>query len=756
MKNITSLAALLAATLSISPSYAQSGFILEPTHTLTAVVEVDTQFTTGAWMPSAPSAGGPGTVLRLDIDGFTTGGTVSPDIENDFTPMVYDLSGLVLDNNNRHSNRTSHLLRPAGASWRFVSSGGLDPRIEKVNSGEWELEAPMEFANDVTYFSSRLSGGLSIEGAITGTGGFIVDGTQQDYRINFVGSTLYLNAQASYTGPTIIRARGLDIFDAGSLTATSSITVEPAGRLVVRLGQNPLGNRIGDTIPVTLAGGALSGSGGNTSYTETLGDVTLARATSSQVAVRSYDGEFALNSLTRQRHATLSVYGDSPIRGVGGVVTEGAIHAGGALPLVGGAGAAGTTSISIVPYMAGHSNQNSTAIFAKPNSLVTLDPNNNFRVLDRSTELQVDLTPDTLTNANVWQRGSLELLTAPTSVNALVVDFSTIISGPGSLSITSGVLVSSDSDNYTASIGVNDLLFPNDAYVWASERIEVFSDVTVTGDFNKSGLGLLELIGPTTASGGAAFTQGKTDLYGSLDATDHVIVSGGGELEMFPGASLTTPLLEIVGDKARFTMSGGDLQAGAVIGNLFLEGGTFSPAAALETSIDGNLTLFSGSELALDISGTGAGQFDQLDVSGDLLITGDLDLAIGAYTPAPGDEIPIGLVDGTLAGQFAGLGEGDVAATAGNVDLRISYTAGDGNDISLLAVLQGDFDRDNDVDGFDFLFWQRDPSVGLLSDWESNYGITASVAVAAVVPEPSVILMAATASLLLCSHRRRD
>ena len=292
--------------------------------------------------------------------------------------------------------------------------------------------------------------------------------------------------------------------------------------------------------------------------------------------------------------------------------------------------------------------------------------------------------------------------------------------------------------------------------MWVSERVEIFSDVTVTGDFNKSGLGLLELFGPTTASGGAAFTQGKTDLYGSLDATDHVIVGGGGELELFPGASLNTPLLEIVGDKARFTMSGGDLQAGAVIGNLFLEGGTFSPAAALETSIDGNLTLFGGSELAIDIDGTGAGQFDQLDVAGNFLLSGDLDLTIGAYTPTPGDEILIGLVDGTLAGQFTGLGEDDIAATIGNVDLRISYTAGDGNDISLLAVLQGDFDRDNDVDGFDFLFWQRDPNVGLLSDWESNYGITANVAVAATVPEPSSILLAATTSLLFYSRKRRS
>lgn len=750
-------AALLAATLWVSPSLAQSGFVLEPTHTLTAAAEVDTQFTTGVWTPSAPTAGGPGTVLHLDVDGFTTG-FLDADIENDFTPLVYDLSGLVLDYNDRFGgNRISSLLRPAGASWRFVSSGGIDPRIERLHSGIWQFEAPMEFANDVTYFSSFRPSGLFIEAPITGTGGFILDGTLQDYRVGNVGSTLKLNAQASYTGPTIIRSRGLDIEDAGSLTATSSITVEPAGRLTFFVGSNFSGNRIGDTIPVTLAGGALTGNGFTaTSYTENIGDVTLARATSSQVAVRPYRGELAFNSLTRQRHATLSVYGESPIRGVGGVVTEGAINPGNVLPLVGGAGAAGTTSISIVPYMAGHSAQDTNPIFAKPNSLVTLDPSNNFRVLDRSTELQANLTPDTLTNANVLQKTIFALLTAPTSVNALVLDSSTTISGPGSLSITSGVLVSSDRDNTTASIGVNDLLFPNDAYVWASERVEIFSDVTVTGDFNKSGLGLLELFGPTTASGGAAFTQGKTDLYGSLDATDHVIVGGGGELEMFAGASLTTPLLEIAGDKARFTMSGGDLQAGAVIGNLFLEGGTLSPAAALETSIDGNLTLFSGSELAIDINGAGAGQFDQIDVSGDLIIVGDLELNVSSYTPTLGDEILFARADGNVAGKFAGLDEGAMAANVAGLDLVISYTAGDGDDIRLLAVsgLSGDYNNDGAVDAADYTMWRNNLGAAegtLLNDavggaidadqyvaWKNNFGATLSAAVSnTIVPEPS-------------------
>jgi hypothetical protein len=41
------------------------------------------------------------------------------------------------------------------------------------------------------------------------------------------------------------------------------------------------------------------------------------------------------------------------------------------------------------------------------------------------------------------------------------------------------------------------------------------------------------------------------------------------------------------------------------------------------------------------------------------------------------------------------------------------------------------------------LFWQRDPSVGNLSDWEANYGtiFTAPLAAASTaVPEPSSVL----------------
>lgn len=73
----------------------------------------------------------------------------------------------------------------------------------------------------------------------------------------------------------------------------------------------------------------------------------------------------------------------------------------------------------------------------------------------------------------------------------------------------------------------------------------------------------------------------------------------------------------------------------------------------------------------------------------------------------------------------------------------------------------GDFNRDGVCDGADFLLWQQDPSVGLLSDWEANYGkvagpvtITQSVTSPAV-PEPGTLLLGCMAVSTLLAFSRR-
>ncbi len=70
------------------------------------------------------------------------------------------------------------------------------------------------------------------------------------------------------------------------------------------------------------------------------------------------------------------------------------------------------------------------------------------------------------------------------------------------------------------------------------------------------------------------------------------------------------------------------------------------------------------------------------------------------------------------------------------------------------ATSPGDFDNDGDVDGRDFLTWQRNPSVGDLSDWQANYGIGSLAATSSAVPEPATTALLAYA--LCYPFVRRD
>jgi fibronectin-binding autotransporter adhesin len=87
----------------------------------------------------------------------------------------------------------------------------------------------------------------------------------------------------------------------------------------------------------------------------------------------------------------------------------------------------------------------------------------------------------------------------------------------------------------------------------------------------------------------------------------------------------------------------------------------------------------------------------------------------------------------------------------------VNWITGDG----LLNVLTyepptftpGDFDQDGDVDGRDFMVWQRNTSVGNLADWQANFGAPLTAA-ATAVPEPAGIVLVAMAGLLVAGRRR--
>jgi hypothetical protein len=91
----------------------------------------------------------------------------------------------------------------------------------------------------------------------------------------------------------------------------------------------------------------------------------------------------------------------------------------------------------------------------------------------------------------------------------------------------------------------------------------------------------------------------------------------------------------------------------------------------------------------------------------------------------------------------------------GLVDLEIEYVR-----ITVPSTgVDGDFDGDDDVDGNDFLEWQRRLGVDLdandLADWKANFGTAPSVGAAGAVPEPAGAVLAAGAMVGVAAVRRR-
>jgi len=89
----------------------------------------------------------------------------------------------------------------------------------------------------------------------------------------------------------------------------------------------------------------------------------------------------------------------------------------------------------------------------------------------------------------------------------------------------------------------------------------------------------------------------------------------------------------------------------------------------------------------------------------------------------------------------------------GNIGADICSVAGQAG---LCQVADGDFDQNGDINGADFLLWQRDMNVGSLSDWEAGFGATSAASAAVGVPEPTTMALGILAAISLLAKRRRS
>jgi len=290
-------------------------------------------------------------------------------------------------------------------------------------------------------------------------------------------------------------------------------------------------------------------------------------------------------------------------------------------------------------------------------------------------------------------------------------------------------------------------------------------------DFTNQAAGFVGGRGQFIANGGwtnegvLAFSGGFADVLGDVanSATGQVVVAGGSVTTFFDDVTMDASNLNIevaLGSTAVFlgSYNGGNDGTGAieVLGDL--RPGN-SPAGV---TFGGDLTLGMGANTFIELAGTASGEYDRLEVDGDLNLAGDLMVSLlGNFELDVAMEFIIAEVEGALTSVFANFADGDLVGTFNGIELFIDYDAVDGNDVALFtAGLLGDFDLDADDDGADFLAWQREFSTefnsGDLDDWQANYGMQANaIAAATNVPEPSTLAICLGLCLVRVVRRRR-
>jgi hypothetical protein len=153
--------------------------------------------------------------------------------------------------------------------------------------------------------------------------------------------------------------------------------------------------------------------------------------------------------------------------------------------------------------------------------------------------------------------------------------------------------------------------------------------------------------------------------------------------------------------------------------------------------------------LAIQLAGTVAGlSHDRLTVERFAFLGGTLEVTFtGGFTPSVGNMFIFLTATEAVEGTF------DQLLLPAGFQWQVDYLAKS----VVLKVLglgtPGDFDGDGDVDGRDFLVWQRNPAVGALADWQANYGVGGLSALSAV-PEPDGFVLVGTClAVLVCVSR---
>jgi len=281
----------------------------------------------------------------------------------------------------------------------------------------------------------------------------------------------------------------------------------------------------------------------------------------------------------------------------------------------------------------------------------------------------------------------------------------------------------------------------------------------------------------TLIAGGGLVNQGTMNFSGAANLVGDVTNTGTGVI-ISSGGGPTTFYDDVVNNGEirtstnGFTVFFGDVSGGGSFtgtGTVNFEGDLSPGNSPATVSFAGDVVLGAEAVLSIELGGTTLGTFDQVLVTGDLVLDGLLDVSIlPDFTPAAGQSFDI-LNWGTLDGEFFDV---DLPTLAGLVwDESQLYTNGV---ISLAAAgLLGDYSNNGVIDAADYTTWRdaltagsasliNDPTPGTVDEsdflyWRAHFGETAPFGAgsgAGTVPEPTAALLSLAACAIGCCSRR--
>ena len=481
---------------------------IEPTHTITATSGMTVDFTTGPWTPVAPPVGGDVSyVLGLHTDVVSSGFAT---IDHDY-PATFEANGILITSNGSTSDRTT----VTGSDFLLFDSGSEPARIEQYGLGLLQFDTNVMTDGALDIYSPSI-GSIDFFHPIDVQADLTIDGFVYNDLSPSTTAFIDLAEGGNVAGDVEVRGAGMSIRDA-PLTGAGELRIWESTR--VQLSMSGLGatpNLIADATDVLLEGGRIEVSGAfGSGGAEVVDLLTLSPGTASELELEA-DGGFDFGQFTQGEAAAALILTRGAIDDVFNFGRATAPLSVGNRPQQIGAGdndADGDESdASIVPFLVGSSDPSQRLA----NTLVTVDNmTGELRLLDPS------LMPDTIqvgtsTTDNLALSNSARI-TSPTTVNAIATQSSGVqIRGSSSLTITSGVLTSASIATNVFQLSVDELIMPNDGYLWANNLTQMSSELTVTDDFTKAGLRRLDVLGDVMVGGKSAFAEGETNIYADL------------------------------------------------------------------------------------------------------------------------------------------------------------------------------------------------------------------------------------------------